>query len=167
MYIDARGFVTTGIGHPLRNAEAALALPWRHRATGQPATAAEIRAAFDRVRAQGSGHKVLSYRLASDLVLAPGVAGDLAIRRIERELLPGLQGLCPNFDRYPAPAQRAHVDMAYNLGIVGLGKFRKLLVACERGDFATAADNCHRRTSRDTRNAAARNLFLDAANLSA
>jgi len=167
MYVDTRGHVTTGIGHLLPNAEAALALPWRHKATGQPAPAAEVRAAFDRVRAQGPGHKALSYRLASDLVLPPGVAGDLAIRRLRREFLPGLRRLCPSFDRYPVPAQRALVDMAYNLGVAGLSKFHNLIVACERGNFVTAAHNCHRRTSRDMRNAATQRLFMEAANLAA
>jgi len=167
MYVDTRGHVTTGIGHLLPNAEAALALPWRHKATGQPATAAEVRAAFDRVRAQGPGHKALSYRLLSDLVLPPGVAGDLAVRRLDREFLPGLRRLCPSFDRYPVPAQHALVDMAYNLGVGGLSKFHKLLASCERGDFVTASNNCHRRSSREPRNAATQRLFLEAANLTA
>jgi GH24 family phage-related lysozyme (muramidase) len=165
MYVDTRGHVTTGIGHLLPNADAALALPWCHRATGLPATPAEIRAAFAHVREQGPGLKSLAYRLASDLVLPGGVAADLAATRLEREFLPGLRRLCPSFDNYPMPAQRALVDMAYNLGVGGLGKFHNLLAACERGDFSAAAENCHRRTSREIRNASTRNLFLDAAEL--
>jgi lysozyme len=31
------------------------------------------------------------------------------------------------------------VEMAVNLGVHGLGGFRKMLAACEKGDFATAA----------------------------
>ena len=151
--MDAYGNVATGIDHRLPNADAAIALPWRHRGTGVAATPSEIRAAFEQIREQGPGHKTIAYRFASDLVLAAGVAVDLAATRIERDFLPGLRRLCPNFDRYPLPARRALVDMAYDLGLGGLAKFRNLMAACKRGDFATAAEHCHRRTTRGIRNA--------------
>ena len=166
MFVDEAGQVTTGVGHRLPSAAAAIALPWRHRATDRPATPEEIRSAFERVRAQGPGEKSLSYRLASDLVLPPGVAGCLAIARVERELLPGLRRLFVQFDGYPLSAQRALVDMAYTVGLADLAKFRNLVAACERGDFATAAQHCHRRAARQIRNAATRVLFLEAARAS-
>jgi GH24 family phage-related lysozyme (muramidase) len=167
MYVDTRGFVTTGIGNMLPNAEAAIALPWRHERTGLLATAAEIRAAFDHVHGQESGHGSNWYKRASDLVLPPNVTNDLAIRRLETEFLPGLNRLFPRFDSYPLPAQRALVDMAYNLGVGRLGRFERLIAACARGDFTAAAEHCHRRSSRETRNAATSALFLEAANLTA
>jgi GH24 family phage-related lysozyme (muramidase) len=167
MYVDRRGVVATGAGHALPTVDAAIALPWRHRATGLSATAAEIGRAFVRVRALGPRQKTLSYRLASDLVLSPGVAGDLAIRRVDRNVLPGLRRLCPDFGRYPLPARRALVDMAFDLGLAALSRFRNLITACEAGDFAAAANHCHRRGGRETRNAATRLLFLEAANASA
>jgi hypothetical protein len=163
--VDAAGTVTTGLGHRLPNADAALMLAWRHRGTGVAATPGEIRAAFDQIRAQGPGHRSIAYRFTSDLVLAAGVAAGLAGARIERELLPGLRWLFASFDRYPLPARRALVDMAYDLGLVALGKFRNLVAACERGDFATAAEQCHRRTARQIRNAATKTLFRQAAGL--
>jgi type VI secretion system secreted protein VgrG len=167
LYVDTYGNVATAVGHRLPNANAAIALPWRHRGTGVSATPSEIRAAFEQVRAQGPGLKSIAYRFASDLVLAAGVAVDLAVTRVQREVLPGLRRLCPTFDRYPLPAQRALVDMAYDLGTRGLAKFRNLIAACKRGDFATAAEHCHRRTTRGIRNAATRNLFREAADLTA
>lgn len=167
MYVDARGFVATGVGHPLPTADAAMALPWCHRATGGPAAPTEIRRAFARVRALGRRQTALSYRLASDLVLAAGVAGDLAIGRIEREVLPGLRRLCPDFDRYPLAARRALVDLAGDLGLVRLARFRNLIAACAQHDFARAANHCHRRDSRDLRNASTRVLFLEAAKVGA
>ncbi len=165
LYVDTYGNVATAVRHRLPNADAAIALPWRHRGTGVAATPSEIRAAFEQVRTQGPGHKSIAYRFASDLVLAAGVAVDLAATRVRRELLPGLRRLCPNFDRYPLPARRALVDMAYDLGLGELAKFRNLTAACKRGDFATAAEHCHRRTTRGIRNLATRNLFLEAADL--
>jgi GH24 family phage-related lysozyme (muramidase) len=165
MYVDTRGVVATGVGHALPTAEVAMALPWRHRATELAATPAEVRRAFARVRALGPRQRTLAYRLASDLVLAAGVAGDLAIARIERDVLPGLRRLFAGFDGYPLPARRALVDMAFDLGLAALANFRNLIAACARGDFTTAANHCHRRASREPRNAATRLLFLEAANL--
>jgi GH24 family phage-related lysozyme (muramidase) len=167
LYVDADGHVATGLGHRLPSVDAALLLAWRHRGTGQAATRSEVRAAFEQIRAQGPGHRSIAYRFASDLVLAAGVAADLAAARIERELLPGLRRLFRGFDRYPLPARRALVDMAYDLGLRALGKFRNLVAACERGDFATAAEQCHRRTTRQIRNTATRMSFQQAADLTA
>ena len=165
MYVDWRGDVRTGIGLVLQDARAALALPWRHRTTGFPATAAEVRAAFEQARAQRAGHVAPAHQRASDLVLPAGYAALLVIRRLERELLPGLRRLFPRFAHYPLPAQRALVEMAYNLGVGGLRRFFNLTAACNRGDFAAAADHCHRRTIGGARNAATRALFRKAANL--
>jgi hypothetical protein len=167
MYVDRRGFVATGARHTLPTVDAAIALPWRHGASGRPTTAAEIARAFVRVRDLGPRQKTLSYRLASDLVLPAGVAGDLAITQVERNVLPGLRRLCPHFDRHPLPARRALVDMAFDLGLAALSRFHNLIAACAARDFATAANHCHRRGGRETRNAATRLLFLEAANLSA
>ena len=117
------------------------------------------------MRALGPRQRTLAYRLATDLVLAAGVAGDLAIARVERDVLPGLRRLFAGFDRYPLPARRALVDMAFDVGLAALATFRNLIAACAQGDFTRAANHCHRRTSRETRNAATRLLFLEAANL--
>src|SRR5204862_6873875 len=46
MFVDEAGQVTTGVGHRMPNAAAAIALPWRHRATDRTATPEEIRSAF-------------------------------------------------------------------------------------------------------------------------
>lgn len=165
MYVDTRGHVTTGIGHLLRDANAAVALPWQHRTTGAPAMPEEIRAIFERVAAQPAGQHASRYERVSDLVLPPNLARDLAATRLEREFLPGIRRLCPGFDGYPQPAQRALVDMAYNLGVGGLGRFKNMLQACERGDFAAAAGECNRRSCRDDRNEATRELFLAATHL--
>src|SRR5436190_13597736 len=86
MFVDWRGDVRTGIGFVLPDARAALALPWRHRVTGFPATAAEVRAAYHQVQAQSTGHAAPAHERASDLVLPAGYAAVLVIRRLEREL---------------------------------------------------------------------------------
>jgi GH24 family phage-related lysozyme (muramidase) len=165
MFVDARGNVTTGIGHFLPNGRAALALPWRHKATGLPASGHEVWAAFEQVRAQAAGHTAPAHQRASDLVLPTGFATDLATRRLERQFLPAVRRLCRGFDGYPLPAQRALVEMAYNLGIGRFSRFSNLIAACEQRDFRKAAQHCHRWTCRNARNEATGALFLDAANL--
>lgn len=167
MYRDTHGHVTTGVGNLLRNPTAAAALPWRHADSGRPATVDEIRAAFARVSNMGTGYKAEHYRRASDLVLPQTTVMTLMADRLEGEFLPGLRRLMPGFDNYPLPAQRALVDMAYNLGLGGLAKFERLRAACERGDFAAAALECNRKTSRPERNQATRELFTMAAGATA
>jgi GH24 family phage-related lysozyme (muramidase) len=46
---------------------------------------------------------------------------------------------CPTFDAIPSPAQLCLVDMAFQMGGAGLGKFPKMLGAIKLGDWATAA----------------------------
>jgi hypothetical protein len=60
------------------------------------------------------------------------------------------------FDAYPAPAQRALIDMAYNMGVgrdekvdkgktskaKGLHAFKHLKIAAEAGDWEAAAKAC-------------------------
>jgi GH24 family phage-related lysozyme (muramidase) len=162
MYVDARGRIRTGIGHPLPDAGAALALPWQHRAGGRRATASEVRAAYQQVRAQAAGHPAPALQRASDLVLPAGFAADLATAHLERVVLPGVRKLCPTFDRFPLPAQRALIDMAFDLGLDRLALFHNLIAACRRGDFAAAADHCHRPRCQSARNVSTRDLFRDA-----
>jgi len=183
MYLCSAGYVTTGIGNKLANAQEAIALPWQHRATGLPATPAEIRTAFERVAAMTTEFRredpkapnpfsAKHYQKASDLVLPDGVANQLAIDRLEKDFLKGLRELFPGFDAYPQPAQRALVDMAYTLGVRGLEKkFPTVVKACREGDFRVAAKSCHRMVKAnegrkgDERNVATRNLLLEAARL--
>src|SRR6187551_2547655 len=54
LYVDTRGYVTTGIGHLLKTADDAAKLPWLHSGTGRAATAAEVKAAFTRVAQAGA-----------------------------------------------------------------------------------------------------------------
>ena len=183
MYLCSAGYVTTGIGNKLANAQEAIALPWQHKATGLPATPPEIRTAFERVqtmtsefrREDAKAHNPFGpqhYEKVSDLVLPDGAASQLAVDRLEKDFLKGLRGLFPGFDGYPQPAQRALVDMAYTLGVRGLEtKFPSFVAACRDGNFAEAAEQSERKLKAnggrkgDARNVATRNLLLEAARL--
>ena len=183
MYLCSGGYVTTGIGNKLANAQEAIALPWQHKATGLPATPAEIRTAFERVQSMSSEFRgadpsatnpfsARHYEKVSDLVLPDGVASQLVVDRLEKDFLKGLRTLFPGFDDYPQPAQRALVDMAYTLGVNGLEtKFPRLVTACRERKFADAAGHSERKVKAnrgrtgDERNVATRNLLLEAARL--
>ena len=178
MYVDTRGYVTTGIGHLLKTPEAALGLPWRHAKTGQPATPAEVRSTFARVREAAAQFKQdnpnskgippATCQKLSDLVLPEGLAPRLATRRLHTEFLPDLRKLFPGFDRYPLPAQHAIVDMGYNLGVAKLKHdFPAFVAACRAGNFVDAAKESHRSSCREERNRATADLLGQAAQLNA
>ena len=159
LYCDSRGFVTTGIGNLVADADACAALPWAHALTnvgGSPApvTDEQKRTAYANVLNAFGPTKpsAMAYRSISDLRLTMDFVIGLVEKRLETEFVPGLQELCPGFDNFPLPARRALVDMAYNLGVHGLSHFTRMLLACNAGDWETAARQCHRASSRDSRN---------------
>lgn len=162
MYCDTRGFVTTGIGNLVASPIAAAALPFRHKADLSAATIEEKMTAFARV--QDAFDPIASaehYRNVSDLRLSQDFVRDLVSSRLSAEFVPGITELCPGFDSFPLPARRALVDMAYNLGVGGLGRFHHMIAACNAGDWAEAAAQCHRSSCRDMRNAWTMQMFID------
>ncbi len=171
MYLDTKGLVTTGIGNLVKTPEAARKLPWVDTTTGKPATPEQIDQAFAAVQGMAKGQKAGVYSGATTLRLSPDVVRDLALGRLDREFLPGLHRQFPHFDSYPAPAQRALVDMIYSLGEgssrqnSGIAKFHNLRAACESGDWTAAASECHRKGGRDDRNAWTSQQFLKAATI--
>ena len=178
MYADTRGYVTTGIGHLLKTPEAALQLPWRHSKTGQPATPAEVKSTFARIREaavqfkqdhpNAKGIPAATCGKLSDLVLPEGLATKLATSRLDTEFLPHLRKLFPGFDHYPAPAQHAIVDMGYNLGVAKLkDEFPAFVAACRAGNFVDAARESHRSSCREERNGATADLLNQAAGMNA
>jgi hypothetical protein len=158
--------VTVGIGHLLRSPAAAQELPFVDVRTGHLATKEHVAAAFQHVGQAGAGCRAEHYAKMTHLRLSEHAVREMATSRLENEFLPGLRREFSHFDSYPASAQRALIDMAYNLGVGGLGHFHKLRASCEAGDWAQAATECHRRTCRAERNDWTQALFLDAARTS-
>lgn len=60
---------------------------------------------------------------------------DNRITRVSRDLNAAL----PQFRLYPEIVRRALLNMAYNLGISGLLKFKNMIAALDAGDYQTAA----------------------------
>jgi len=74
----------------------------------------------------------------------------------------GLVGLVPDYLSLPDGPRLALFDMAWNLGLNGLSKFRKLISACNDKNWDVAAVECHRSSSRAARNEDTASLFLSA-----
>jgi GH24 family phage-related lysozyme (muramidase) len=165
MYLDTKGLVTTGIGNLVKTPEAARKLPWVDTETGKPATPEQIDQAFATVHGMNKGLKAGEYGGATTLRLSTNVVRDLALGRLDREFLPGLRRQFPHFDSYPAPAQRALVDMIYSMGEGGIARYHNLRAVCEAGDWTAAAGECHRKDGRNSRNAWTSNQFLKAATI--
>ena len=154
LYCDSRGYATTGIGNLVPDADACAAMPWMGNDDPRVAYATVLHA-FDAAR------PAAYYRPLSDLRLSLDYVTGLVAQRLQTEFLPGILQLCPGFDAFPLPARRALVDMAYNLGVHGLSKFPTMLAACNAGDWATAAAQCHRSTCREQRNDWTAQMFVD------
>jgi GH24 family phage-related lysozyme (muramidase) len=162
LYCDSRGFVTIGIGNLVASPSACAKLPFR-RSSGKIASVDEKYGAWARVNdAFDKAKSAAYYRGLTNLRLTDAFVHALVAHRLEAEFIPGVTRLCPGFANFPLPARRALVDMAYNLGVGGLGMFPHMLAACNAGDWEMAAHQCHRSTCRDMRNAWTAQMFIDA-----
>jgi GH24 family phage-related lysozyme (muramidase) len=162
MYLDSRGFVTVAVGYMLPHSGAAAELAFVRRADGQPATADQIRAEFATVARQPPNRIASAYRGVTTMEL-PDAAIDTLLQATVARFQKGLVDNFAGFANYPAPAQRALLDMAYNLGIDGLLKFRKLKAAVEAKQWRSAAAESHRNGPSQDRNDWTRDMFLKAA----
>ena len=169
LYCDSRGFVTTGVGNLVKDADACALLPLYDLSaplrTEPPPEASEAakRSAFCLILGAYDDTKAaMYYRTLSSLRLTNDAIDALLEQRLMGEFFPGLLKLCPGIEGFPLPARRALVDMVFNLGVGGLGKFPHLLAACNSADWATAAAQCHRSSCRETRNLWTSSMFVDA-----
>lgn len=176
MYRDSAvaGNVTTGIGCLIPSSAAALALPWMILTPAAPINASvhDVTTDYARVMRMPPGLAAKAYHAPSSVELLRADIEALAVRRLEREFLPGLRELCPEFDRFPEPARDALVDMAWNLGLgvastparraTGLRAFPTMLRYVNEGRWADCALECHRSTTRAERNDRTRARFLAA-----
>jgi len=168
LYLDTKGLVTVGIGFLVKTVEAALLLPFYDTFTSTGATDGAIRRDFERVARAGQTTGALPrrpagyYREPNGLRLRDSEMRGLAATKLVTIYVPGIVALLPEFDTYPAPVKRALIDLSWNLGVAGLGKFGNLLACCKDRDWQGAALECSVRTSRPERNAWRAQMFADA-----
>ena len=160
MYLCTGGKVTVGIGHAIETAAEALKLTWSIQ--GRPATGAEIQGDYANVAAAQQGLVAKAYAPFTQSRMADADIDALIVADVTR-FAASLAAALPNWNSYPAPAQAALFDMAFNLGLGGLKRFPRLLAAVDAGQWTIAAAQCHRQGIGDPRNQQTAALFLQAA----
>src|SRR5205085_12600253 len=118
---------------------------------GGRASGATVQADYAKIAAAQKGMIATNYAGMTKCRMSDADIDQLAaadIRRFENQLAEAL----PKWNSYPAPAQEALFDMAFNLGVAGLKKFPALLAAVDAGLWETAAQQCHRKGIGGARN---------------
>ena len=158
MYLDTRGHVTVGVGLMVPDAAAAEKLPFT--SGSRAATSTEIATEFARVEAMPMGRPALFYRHDGSLILEKQDIDSLL-----RSVLAGFDGelraRISGYSEFPDSVKVALLDMAYNLGPLGLlHGYPTLIAAVESGNWARAAANCFRHGPGAMRNQWTQNMFL-------
>lgn len=118
MYVDVKGLVTTGVGNLIDSVAAASALPWKHEATGELATPAEVAAAWNALKAQRDTYAKLHWKYAAklnDLRLSDRDVDDLVERVLDTNVA-YLRRTFTKWDQLPADAQLGILSMAWAVG---------------------------------------------------
>jgi GH24 family phage-related lysozyme (muramidase) len=157
MYKDTRENVTLGIGLLLRDAQAAKALPFLVRGTGQAAAPQDIVSAFNKVRdSQISGQAGAgAFKPLTGIEITEAEAREHAKAALD-DFFHQLTrpAYFPDLASYPPAAQKAILDMAYTLGARGTrDTFVKFTGAVRRRDWPLAAAESFRRDVGPGRNA--------------
>lgn len=140
MYTDVRGLVTTGIGNLIDPVSEALALPWV-RSDGTPASPSEIAAAWATVKgAFPRRQSVACGPLTTIRLTRQGIATLVEAKLLANDAY--LAEHLPGYAAMPADAQLACNSMAWAVGAGVMGIFKTLATALERGDYATATQEC-------------------------
>jgi len=162
MYLDVVGLVTIGIGCQLSAPDSGVAIGLLLRATGEPATSAQIIQDWSSVKSRQPGLLARLYEPFTATYLPAAAIDAEASRRLE-VFVSSLRRRFPMFYVIPRPAQIGLLDMAYSLGAAGLfAKYPKFCAAVDRQDWQSAADECKRAHVSWTRNAALAALFVEA-----
>lgn len=161
LYLDSGGLLTCGVGFLVEDERELRRLPW---SPNVQAAVADARAVKDTLhvepgqlwhaRAASAYRPLCSARLSEASMHAIFADKVLAFRRA---IDPAWK-----LTNWPEPVQLALVDMAYNLGVGGLNKYRRLQMAVFARQWHVAADECARRGIQAARNEATRRLFLSA-----
>lgn len=151
MYRDTRGYLTFGYGFrpPIES------YPW----VPSIEEAHEDAARIERLNAVGKSHRY--YAKFCRATLPEAACRKLLAHKVQRLYDSPTLVSDWRLHKLPEPAQVALLDMAYNLGIAGLGKFLRLRAAVNTDNWEIAAKECHRNGPSAGRNAATAALFLE------
>ena len=154
LYKDTRGNVTCGVGFLVPDVRTLQTFDW------QPSDAAALRDWYKILPLPGA-HRVSFYARHCEAVITE----DEIARVLTDKLAAFTERLQEDWDldKHPPTVQVALLDMAYNLGVGGLGRYLKLGAALDKRDYAEAATECSRRGVPERRNQETAELFLAAA----
>ena len=177
MYLDSEGNVTVGSGTMLPDVASAKAIKFFHEKTFLPATTAEIGVAWKRLHHGANAQKAalpkkkysaLHYKSLDDLRITKHTSKTLRDSQIIKDYT-YLKQIYPKFDTFPDNAKVALFDMIYNIGpgksktqhhrAAGLRQYVLMNAAINKGDWMTAANQCHRRGIPIARNKMTADLF--------
>jgi len=161
MYLDARGFVTVGVGNLLKTLVEAQNINFVMRETGSTASDDDIAEDYNavRVRPYGQGYPASSFKAYTKLDMPDAEINALLDRRIAG-FEAGLRDDFLGFLNYPDQVRLGLIDMAFSLGNHGLvTKFPALTAAARAGDWATCGKECRRRGISVARNEEVKKLF--------
>lgn len=156
LYLDTRGNVTCGVGFLVTSEAELVRLPWRPNAQ-------EAIADYRAVKIAKPGLVASAYRMLCKARLSDADMRrlfDIHVQEFRKRMDPAWK-----LANWPVPVQIALVDMAFNLGVGGLAKYRRLHVAVFARQWDVAAAECSRRGIGAARNEATRQLFLSALNV--
>lgn len=158
MYRDTAGKVTVGVGMMLPDSKAACALPFT--IAGTAASSHQIEEEYERVAALPMGRPAVFYRADQKPELPQSEIAAL-LRKVLTGFEEELRTHLPAYDTFPDGVKLALLDMAYNLGPVGLlHGFPRMMRAVAAQNWAEAAAACFRRGPSAARNAWTRQMFL-------
>lgn len=150
MYVDVKGYVTTGVGNALFNPEAAILLDWRHP-NGDKATQEQVRSQFIAIRDNVPARQMFyTYQKQFTTIR---ISEDDIDRLVVAKLLEHHKHLTsqyPEFEAWPLDAQWATHSMAWACGSAfsvpsdrDPYRFVKLGKLLRAKDFAGAVSQCH------------------------
>lgn len=153
LYLDTRGNVTCGVGFLVPDEKALVRLPWSPDVQAAQADYWAVkRATPGRV---ASAYKPLCKARLTEVDMR--ALFDEHVEVFRKRMDPAWK-----LAHWPEPVRIALTDMAFNLGVSGLNKYRRLQVAVFARQWHIAAEECSRRGVSQARNDATRNMFLSA-----
>ncbi|MDQ2044908.1 hypothetical protein NRL14_14320 [Pseudoalteromonas sp. 20-92] len=166
MYLDTKGYVTVGVGHLLKDVEAAKKVPFTVRDTGIIASTKQIEDEFKLIKSRpfGKDEGFGRFKPFTKLIITEAVANaqiDQHIKTFESELK-RIYG-ASEFSSYPDDVKLALFDLIFNLGMTKLkDTFPNFNKHMKVHDFKKAAIESNRKDVSAERNTYVRNLLVNA-----
>lgn len=124
MYLDVEGNVTVGIGHLIKDAAAAMRLPFYTRKTSESSGSDKTDDLFDKIEKDFNTVRAATTKAKYGASAFKKITKiDLGIREINallgadvRQVIAELKYEFPNYETYPGLVQLGMLDLAYNMG---------------------------------------------------